>query len=86
MRQILLMLNEKFSSCESLVKMISSVIIEKPKEEVKEYNEDDDEFFYDDTNNNNNNKIEEDNIQIQEEVEEEGLKFKKISCKTSNIN
>ena len=43
MSQILLMLNEKFSSCESLSKIISSVVVEKPKEEAKGYNEDDDE-------------------------------------------
>ena len=85
MSQILLMLNEKFSSCESLSKIISSVVVEKPKEEAKGYNEDDDEFFYDDEMNINNNKKEEDNIQIHEE-DEEGLKFKKMACIKKKLN
>ena len=81
MKQLLLTINDRFSSCESLINIISkgAGIAEKQKEEVRGYNEDDDEFISDDRAIYY--KKEEHNMQTYEIDEDQGFKFKRISCR-----
>jgi hypothetical protein len=80
MKQVILLLNEKFSSCESLNKIISSMTAEVEKNKVQEeprFNDDEDENYFGDEMDSGKKEDQ----GKPEDDDDENIRYKKISLR-----